>query len=247
MAVARLKRVLHDPVRRIEVTDMVHGEADKIVTHVADQARFPIYIPQNVPPAYDVALTSMRTESDTLLHLLATAVFHDDGTHNRVWLGVIQRLMAARGRIDGTFNDSLDAYRSLPRAPRHLGRRDRGDRVPARALPGRSLTEPTWRPQFNDRNPRPAADVLRPMWLLEASWLNQLPRWGEPTRWLYSASHLLRLEGREPVRALLPDDNAYAAACDRLECLASYVAVDAARELVTPRSMDGRVHPGRPV
>ena len=46
----------------------------------------------------------------------------------------------------------------------------------------------------------------------------------------YPASHLLRLEGREPVRSLLPDDEGYAAACDRLECLASYVAVDTARE-----------------
>jgi hypothetical protein len=92
------------------------------------------------------------------------------------------------------------------------------------------MTEPTWRPQFNDRTPRPAADVLRPIWLLDHDWLNKLPRWGEPARWLYPASRLLRLEGREPVRSLLPDDEGYAAACDRLECLASYAAVDAARE-----------------
>ena len=59
---------------------------------------------------------------------------------------------------------------------------------------------------------------------MKATW------WGEPTKWLYPASHLLRLDGREPVRALLPDDDAYAAVCDRLECLASYVAVDAAWE-----------------
>lgn len=230
MAVARLKRVLHDPVRRIEVTDMVHGEADKIVTHVADQTRFPVYIPQNVPPAYDVALTSMRTESDTLLHLLATGVFHDDGTHNRGWLGVIQRLMAARGRIEGTYNDSLDAYRHYPALLATWVAGIAAIASQREHFLADLLTKPTWRPQFNDRTPRPAADVLRPIWLLEANWLEKLPRWGEPTRWLYPASHLLRLDGREPVRALLPDDDAYAAACDRLECLASYVAVDTARE-----------------
>ena len=93
------------------------------------------------------------------------------------------------------------------------------------------LTKPTWRKQFNDRTPRPAADVLRPIWLLEPDWLNKLPRWGQPMRYLYPASHLLRLDGREPVRGLsCPDDDAYSAACDRLECLASYVAVDAVRE-----------------
>jgi hypothetical protein len=230
MAVARLKRVLHDPVRRIEVTDMLQGEVDRIVTHVADQDRFPVYIPQNVPPAYDAALASMRSESDTLLHLLATGVFHDDGTHDRVWLGAIQRLMAARGRIDGMFNDYLDAYRHYPAlvATWVLG-------IAAIASEREHfladlLTRPTWRPQFNDRTPRAAADVLRPIWLLEPNWLNNLPRWGEPMRYLYPASHLLRQDVREPIRTLLPDDDTYAAACDRLECLASFIAVDAARE-----------------
>lgn len=49
-------------------------------------------------------------------------------------------------------------------------------------------------------------------------------------KYYYPASHLLRLEGHEPVRLLLPDDEEYAAACDRLERLASFVAVDTARE-----------------
>jgi len=230
MAVARLKRVLHDPVRRIEVTDMIQGETERIVTHVADKERFPIYLPTIVFADFDAALASMRTESDTLLHLLATGVFHDDGTHDRVWLRAVERLMAARGRVDGTFNGGLDARRQYPAllavwvagvAAIAAGRED---------FLARLLTEPTWRPQFNDRTPRPAADVLRPIWLLDHDWLNKLPRWGEPARWLYPASRLLRLEGREPVRSLLPDDEGYAAACDRLECLASYAAVDAALE-----------------
>jgi hypothetical protein len=151
-------------------------------------------------------------------------------THDRVWLRAVERLMAARGRVDGTFNGGLDARRQYPAllavwvagvAAIAAGRED---------FLARLLTEPTWRPQFNDRTPRPAADVLRPIWLLDHDWLNKLPRWGEPARWLYPASRLLRLEGREPVRSLLPDDEGYAAACDRLECLASYAAVDAARE-----------------
>jgi hypothetical protein len=230
MAVARLKRVLHDPVRRIEVTDLIQSETERIVAHVADKDRFPIYRPTIVFADFDAELTLMRTESDTLLHLLATGVFHDDGTHDRVWLRAVERLMAARGRVEGTFTDGLDARRQYPAllalwtagiASIAAGREE---------FLARLLTEPTWRPQFNDRTPRPAADVLRPIWLLEPDWLNRLPRWGEPAHWHYPASHLLRLEGREPLRSLLPEDDAYVAACDRLECLASYVAMDAGRE-----------------
>jgi hypothetical protein len=230
MAVARLKRVLHDPVRRIEVTDLIMGETERIVAHVADKERFPTYLPTIVFADFDAELESMRTESDTLLHLLANGVFHDDGTHDRLWLRVLERLMGARGRVDSTWTPALDARRQYPAllalwvagvAAIAAGRED---------FLARLLSEPTWRPQFNDRTPRAAADVLRPFWLLEADWLNKLPRWGQPTNWLYPASHLLRLEGREPVRSLLPDEEGYAAACDRLECLASYVAVDVARE-----------------
>lgn len=230
MAVARLKRVLHDPVRRIEVTDLIQGETERIVTHAADQDQFPVYIPQNVPPAYDASLASMRTESDTLLHLLATGVFHDDRTHDRVWLGAIQRLMTARGQIEGTFNEYLDAYRHYPALLATWVSGIAAIASQREHFLADLLTKPTWRPQFNDRTPRPAADVLRPMWLLEPEWLNKLPRWGQPMQYPYPASHLLRVDGREPVRAVLPDDVAYADACDRLECLASYVAVDAARE-----------------
>lgn len=230
MAVARLKRVLHDPVRRVEVTDMIQGEAERIVTHVSDMERFPIYQPTIVFADFDDALTSMRTESDTLLHLLAMGVFHDDGAHDRVWLRAVERLMTARGRIDGAFDDRLDARRQYPALLAVWVAGIAAIAAGREGLLGRLLAEPTWRPQFNDRTPRPAADVLRPIWMLEHDWLNKLPRWGEPARWLYPASHLLRLEGREPVRSLLPDDDEYVAACDRLECLASYVAVDPARE-----------------
>jgi hypothetical protein len=230
MAVARLKRVLHDPVRRIEVTDMIQSETERIVTHVADKERFPTYLPKIVLADFDAELASMRTESDTLLYLLATGVFHDDGSHDRVWLRAVERLMAARGRVDGAFSESLDARRQYPAllavwvagiAAITAGREN---------FLARLLTEPTWRPQFNDRTPRPAADVLRPIWLLDPDWLNKLPRWGGGPGWRYPSSHLLRLEGREAVRSLLPDDEGYAATCDRLECLASYVAVDATRE-----------------
>lgn len=230
MAVARLKRVLHDPVRRIEVTDLARGEADKIVTHVADTDRFPIYVQPLVYADFDTSLASMRAQSDTLLHLLATGVFHDDGTHDRVWIGAIQRLLAARGPIDGTFTSDLEPYRHYPALLATWVAGVAAVAAQREEFLADLLTKPTWRPQFNDRTPRPAADVLRPIWLLNHDWLNKMPRWGEPARWLYPASHMLRLDAREPLRTLLPDETAYTEACYRLECLASYVAVDPARD-----------------
>jgi len=230
MAVARLKRILPDPVRRIEVSDMIQEETGRIITHVADKSRFPIYLPSIDFANFDAELASMRTQSDTLLHLLATGVFHDAGGHDRVWLRCVERLMAARGRVEGTFNSSLDARRQYPALLALWVAGIAAIAAEREDFLAQLLTQPTWRPQFDDRTPRPAADVLRPIWLLEHEWLNKLPRWGKPMSYLYPASHLMRLEGREPVRSLLPDDEEYAAACDRLECLASYVAVDAARE-----------------
>jgi hypothetical protein len=228
MAVARLKRVLHDSTRRIEVADLVQSEADRIANHVADISRFPVNLPTIVYADIDASLASMRSESDTLLHLLATGIFHDDGTHDRVWLRAIERLMSARGRVDSWVN-GLDEYRQYPAllavwvAGVAAIAADREDFL------ARLLTEPKWRPWANDRTPRPVADVLRPIWLLDPDWLNNLPRWGQPKRYPYPASHLFRLEAREPLRALVPNDDDYTAACDRLECLASLVAVDVAR------------------
>lgn len=231
MAVARLKRVLLDPVRRIEVTDMLQTEADRIVAHVADTDRFPTYQPQIAYADYDASLESMRTETDTLLHLLATGVFNDaDGEHDRLWLRTVSRLLSARGQPGGTFNNSLEARRHYPALLAVWVAGIAAIAADRESFLARLLTEPTWRPPFNDRTPRPAADVLRPIWLLEHDWLNRMPRWGDHNGWIYPASHMLRLDGREPVRTLIPDDESYATACDRLECLASLVAVDAARE-----------------
>ncbi len=172
----------------------------------------------------------MRAESDTLLHLLATGIFHDDGAHDRIWLSAIERLMTARSRIDGNFNEYLDSYRHYPALLALWVAGVAAIAAEREGILAELLTKPTWRPQFNDRTPRCAADALRPIWLLEPTWLNQMPRWGEGARWIYPASHVLRLDARDAVNRVLPDDAAYAEACDRLECLASYVAVDAVRE-----------------
>ena len=101
-------------MRRIEVTDLVQNEADRIVDHVGDSARFPTHLPSIAFADYDKWLASMRAESDTLLHLLATGVFHDDGAHDRLWLRAVSRLLSARGQPGSTYTSNLESYRHYP-------------------------------------------------------------------------------------------------------------------------------------
>lgn len=135
--------------------------------------------------------------------------------------------MGARGRVDGTFNSELDAYRHYPALLAVWVAGLAAIAAEREAFLADLLTKPTWRPQFNDRTPQPVADALHPYSVLNGDWLNGMPRWGG-TRYIYPASRLLRVEAREPVRTLLPDSEVYDAACDRLECLASFVACDPA-------------------
>ncbi|WP_075738597.1 hypothetical protein [Streptomyces acidiscabies] len=92
MAVTRLKRALPDPIRRIELFELV----DQTTSRVLDRAA-----PENYPMNGNVFADSARgyrADCDTLLHLLATGVFHDDGRHDDLWVRTVQRLTPARGR-----------------------------------------------------------------------------------------------------------------------------------------------------
>lgn len=90
-------------------------------------------------------------------------------------------------------------------------------------LLARFLVEPTWMPIFGKRIPRPAVRCLDP---------HRIPVGGDPAptgkRWIYPQSRHLRAVRREAVRQLEPDDDAYQAACDRFEYLASMAAMDGA-------------------
>lgn len=48
-----------------------------------------------------------RADSDILLHLLASGVYHDDGTHDRLWLRTFERLVACATSRLGRYNEYL--------------------------------------------------------------------------------------------------------------------------------------------
>jgi len=113
MAVARLKRYLPDPVRRIDLDDLVTGAVDEVEDLV-------VSAPVNGPPGgvtgpyldelYEAQFQSM----EQLAQLLITGVWHDDGTHDRLWLDVVQRLVRIGSSFPSSFNSAVFSARSIP-------------------------------------------------------------------------------------------------------------------------------------
>ncbi|MEV5339617.1 SIR2 family protein [Streptomyces sp. NPDC052676] len=102
LSVARLKRALPDPVRRIDLHELVDAEATRIVERLSDTDRYPPGERPAEPQAYRGLLERYQSDCDTLLHLLAVGAFHDEnGTHARVWVRALQRLLNVPGNGGG--------------------------------------------------------------------------------------------------------------------------------------------------
>jgi hypothetical protein len=221
MAVVRLKRALPDPVRRIELDDLVMQAASAVVSGSTRERR-PL-----TGPVFAQNLQGYRADTDTLLHLLANGVYHDDGKHDALWLRAVERLTRIRNSTDTAFTDTLEALRHYPAllatwtigVAAVLARREELLTV--------IMTRPTWTSPGGNTQPQPPADYLHPSRIIPGDLKDVCP----PTpgnRFAYPQSHLLRQEIREPFQLVEPDDEAYRAACSRFEALASMIAIDTA-------------------
>lgn len=211
MAVARLKRLLPDPVRRIDLHDLVMDAANGVAEHIAEQ---PVTA-SGLDGEKNQRIYENHLEAATpLIHLLVTGVWHDsDRTHDRLWLDALQRLIDAGTSPISSANTLLDSARLWPAlfAMTATGvaavRRDR------ERLIIRLGTEPTGRPRMGTGEPMNAAQLLHPNRLLEKSWIDAMPRWGEGhPGWIYPASHVLKVDTRRFFDDLIPLDDDYAAA-----------------------------------
>ncbi|MFJ3818115.1 SIR2 family protein [Streptomyces sp. NPDC090056] len=96
VAVVQLKRALPDPVRRIELFDLVDQAVDQI-TDRSTLDRRPVFATSHPEPdPFESNVLDYRADSDTLLHLLANGVFHDDGTYDQLWQRAVTRLARLR-------------------------------------------------------------------------------------------------------------------------------------------------------
>jgi hypothetical protein len=213
VAVARLKRYLPDPVRRIELDDLVTGA---VSTAANKTAAYPTRLARLDGQALDDRYIALLSDVTLVLQLLIEGIYHDQGRdHTSLWVKSIHRLMLARRLILGVHQEPLDNVRHYPAllALRAAGIAslvaDRDDVL------FQLLTEPTWRDPLN-RDLLPAAVALREYTVAGADLVNAFPRWSG-RRWLYPPSHLLRADLREVLRPILPDDDDYRWTNDRYE------------------------------
>lgn len=214
MAVARLKRYLPDPERRIDLHDLLMDATDRVVEAIESQ---PLSVPNLDPAGLEKVYADHLRTTTPLLHLLVTGVWHDqDRRHVGLWTDVLQRLVSARTVFAGSFIGLLDGARHYPAllALRTMGlvavRRKRDDVLI------HLLTEVTWRNPLGGRDPILAAEALHQHRILDHDALNTLPRW-EGTKWYFPASHMLRADLREVMLEAVPQEAEYKTLCNNYE------------------------------
>jgi hypothetical protein len=233
VAVARMKKYLPDPVRRIDLDDLVSGA---VSTAVDKAVGYPARLVNLDGQALNDRYAAMLSHVTPVLHLLIEGVYYDhDRDHVGLWVKSIHRLMLARSLVLGqSVQDVLDKARHYPAL---LALRAAGI---SSVVTGRDdvlfrlLTEPTWRDPMT-REQLVAALALHDYTVAEPDVVNRFPRWsgqgGKPgQKWLYPASHLLREVLREVLRPVLPDDEDCRWAHDRYEyrvALAQYHHLEA--------------------
>jgi hypothetical protein len=215
-AVQRLKRALPDPTRRVELADLVNSEVQQLATQISDTTRHPLI---GVPFADQ--LTAYEKETATAASLLATGVFHDDQAHTSLWIRSLKRLMSARRPITEDHHPVIEAMRHYPALLCLWAMGLSAVLADHENLLARFLLEPTWTRIFGPPAPQPAVHCLNPNRIVTAD--HRAP---DGRRWLYPQSHYLRAVSRATFDQIEPDDDSYKEACDRLEYLASLIAMD---------------------
>lgn len=205
MAVARLKKYLPDPLRRIDLHDLVMHSAQVVADTVTQQR---LHQPSLDGGFVQELWESYLQASAPLVQLLVTGIWHDSETHDGLWVEVLQRLVDSGTAPLQSATGGLDDARLWPAviAMTAMGvtavrrRRDSllillGEEVRGRASMGTS-------------EPLPAAQLLHPNRLFQDNWVNSMPRWNT-TRWLYPASHLLKTDTRTFFEDLIPLESDY--------------------------------------
>lgn len=199
MAVARLKRYLPDPVRRIDLHDLVMSATDQAASSIAA-------LRVDVPPDGQViqdTLAQALEGSTPLLKLLAAGVWHDDvAAHEQLWVDVLQRLVDA-----GTtrLQSAMTALEPMRRYPAILAMTTMGM---ASTLRGRERLlirlglEVKGPPDMGIGEPLPAADLLHYDRVLSHETVLTQPRW--KSRFNYPASHQTKADAHTALEGFIP-------------------------------------------
>lgn len=208
LAVARLKKYLPDPVRRIDLHDLVMNVVDEVVEGIATQVISgggATVTGADLESVWDDRFRSM----ERLVPLLIEGVWHDsDCRHDQLWQDVVQRLVDAAAAFEQTYNEG---YRGARRIPALVAlevlsitstRRGREDLLP-------TLTDRVEVvDRYRDTEPQNCVQFLHYARIADDSWISAMPRC-EETRYMYPVSHVFSLETRRFFKDLLADDDAF--------------------------------------
>ncbi|MGY1825982.1 SIR2 family protein [Blastococcus sp. SYSU DS0541] len=243
MAVTRLKRYLPDPVRRIDLYDLVMDHVDRVAARAAAQDLSILGLDL---PRMQAILEDRRTDTEPLIRLLTTGVAHDRrGDHADLWVAGLQRLLQARTVPTTAAMNHLDTVRHYPallalRAMGVIAVHTGND-----ALLLRLFTEPQYRDPLRSNTYVPAVHALHEWRVVQSEIVNGLPRW-QGQRWLYPMSHLVREDLREPLGDWIPDDDDYRRTFDAYEYRSALVIHSTRHTPAATKVPDGEyVYEGR--
>lgn len=210
MAVARLKRYLLDPVRRIDLHDLVMGVVDGVVDSIAAQPVSSVDGSEVTWQVVDDAIDAHVRSMDQLAPLLIEGVWHDsDGVHDRLWVDAVQRLVDAGATFPPQFNQALRSVRLIPALVAvavisiTATRRNREGLLITITTEVEGQTHSGFEQQAN------AAQLLHYQRLFTDDWAKNLPRWAGTNGWVYPTSHLFATEIRRFFTDLIPDEEEF--------------------------------------
>ncbi|WP_157509723.1 SIR2 family protein [Leifsonia sp. Root4] len=197
MALARVKRYIANPIRRVDLRDLVMSAVEKTATSA-----------ENSPVVFDEIETVDELFSAHFrsavpsIQILATGAMHGEPAHHDLWVDALQTLIDANRVGPGSYNPAL---RDLRHYPALLALRAMGIVAIKRsdeALLLRLLQEPRWRVRYGVEGDVLAVNALNPWSVLDADIVQRLERW-EGARWKEPQSHLLRAELRAPLSGVV--------------------------------------------
>lgn len=207
IAIARLKRYLPDPVRRLDLHDLVMSVTDRVATAVAQQTV------TGTPVSADLLQSVYQDQTMAtrpLLDLVVTGVWHDpDGQHDQLWIDVLQRLVDAGTSPLSSGTTGLMEARLLPALLTMSAAGVAAVRRNRDAVLIQLLTQVMGRSRMGTSDTMPAAQLLHVNRVLEDSWVNALPRWGGGSGWYFPGSHLLKEDLRDVFTDLISNDSDY--------------------------------------
>lgn len=208
MAVARLKRYIADPVRRVDLHDLVMGAVDAVLAGISAQ---PVTGSGNGSVSFellDETIEDRFRSMEQLAPLLIEGVWHDsEGMHDQLWVDVIQRLTDAGASFPQTYHQALRSARLIPAfiamAVISIAgtRRNREGLLLKICAAVEGLEHPSG---MADRVS--VAQLVHYARMLPDDTAKGLPRWAGTSRWVYPTSHLFTIEVRCFFADVIPDD-----------------------------------------